>query len=241
MGRMFKFTGIAEEITWAPTDIAGCKLWLRSDLAWQDAAKTVPCVADGNLIYVGEDKSLDNDVIQATDTNRPQYYTNQINGHPIWRFDGSNDALRTAAFTWNDPEIIYIVFKPITWTSSDRIFDGNTGNIGSIFQYPTAGKYVAYPTDNLGAKLIDIPDTTTAIVRARFASTVVGIRKNNESELTDTKGPHNMGGFTLGAWGDGTSYCGNIDVAEIIGYSATVSSSDDALIMDYLNRRYQIY
>ena len=80
---------------WVPTNIDGCVLWLRSDLAWKDAARTQLCTTDGDLIYVGEDKSGDgNHATQATSDYRPAFYTNQVNGHPSMRFNGTSNFLK---------------------------------------------------------------------------------------------------------------------------------------------------
>ena len=71
---------------WKPTNIGSCIIWLRSDYAWQDAAKAVPCT-DGTLIYTGEDRSASlKDFVQAVDDNKPTYVENDTNGNPIWLF-----------------------------------------------------------------------------------------------------------------------------------------------------------
>jgi len=230
--------------TWKPTDIGGCVFWLRSDLAWQDAAKTVPCT-DSSLIWTGGDKTgLGHDVVQATEAKRPIYFTNQINGHPAWRVDGIDDYLKAVAFTWNQPECIYIVFKPVTWLSNACIFDGNAGNSLRFFQLAidSVEKYTIYPTPeyNASGKGITIANGTVVVVRVRFTNVNHGLRKNNDIEVTYATAAGNAGGFTLGAYGDG-GYYSNFDFVEAIGYDNVPSSEEDASIMNYLNGRYAIY
>ena len=53
---------------------------------------------------------------------------------PLWSangvlFDGANDFLKTAPITYVRPEMIYIVFKQISWTASDMILSGNAPNL----------------------------------------------------------------------------------------------------------------
>ena len=241
MGRMFKFTGIAEEITWQPTDVAGCKLWVRSDLAWQDAAKTVPCV-NSSLIYTGEDKSgLGNDVVQATEAKRPVYLTNQINGHPAWRFDGIDDILVSIdTFSWPKPCTVYIVLKQISWTNSDFIYDAKGIDAGmGLFQYDATPKLALH--DAVPLFMTDILSVGTwGIVSSIHNGGSSSIRLNTNTPTLGAAGNNLPGGFTLGRIGLSDVLYSNIDVVEILGYRA-VSDPDDALVMTYFNTRYAIY
>lgn len=235
------------ETGFKPTDIGGCVLWLRSDIAWKDAAKTQPCVSDADLIYVGEDKSgLGHDVIQATSGARPKFYTNQINSiYPAWRFDGIDDFLKAVAFTWNLPEVVYVVFKPLVYTYNVRVFDGNAFNSMGFFAESGATNdayKMYYAQANYSNYSIDLPDPLWVIARLRYtADSGCGLRKNNESEVANpNSGINNAQGFILGS-PDGTQFFSNIDVAEICGYNAVPSTGDDTKIMNYINTRYAIY
>lgn len=219
----------------SPTDIDGCVLWLRSDTCVKD---------ESDRVSEGTDKSGNSHhVLQTTDAKKPVYHSNQINGHPCWRFDGVDDWLKASAFTWNRPEVVYIVFKPISWTREDRIFDGNALNVMSFFQEIETPKYFIYAgQENWQQYPIQISNGTWVIVRTRFtADAGCGLRKNNESEAANpANAATDAQGFRLGAAGENLS-CSNIDVAEVIGYNAVPSAEDDAAIMNYLNTRYALY
>jgi len=222
---------------WLPTDIAGCVLWLRSDLAWQDAAKTVPCT-NSTLVYTGEDKSgSGNDVIQATETKRPTYLTNQINGHPCWRFDGNDDMLVSGdAFSWPHPNVIYIVFKQITWTVVDFVYDAVLVDAGmGLFQnIASPNLYIHNGVPVLMEDPLAIG--TWGAVKCVFTGGAdSSIRLNMGTPTVGNAGNFSPGGFRLGRLGNTDIFYGNIDVAEVIGYGAVPSLEDDALIMNYLN------
>lgn len=225
-----------------PTDVAGCVIWLRSDLAWQDAAKTIACASDADLIYVGEDKSLTNDVIQATEGARPKFYTNQINSiYPCWRFDGANDVLISGAFAWARPNTVYLVLKQIAWSNSDFIYDAVGPDAGmGLFQYPVTPSLIIHD-GNPACEVSTLSVGSWGILRMIHNSLNSSIRYNQGVPITgNTGGNVPPGGFTLGRIGTTNALYGNFDVAEMLGYNA-VSSEDDVLIMDYLNTRYAIY
>jgi hypothetical protein len=236
---MFKFTGIAEEITWQPTDVAGCVLWLRSDLAWQDAAKTVPCVADQDLIYVGPDKSTNhNDVIQETSGFQPKFYTNQIHGHPAWRFDGGDDYLKAAPFILNQPCEVYMVVKMISWAGAyTYYFDGDT--IVSMGTLQDIAAQMSQYANGWGA-YIPFSVGSWALIQSRFGTTPLGslLRINGGSPVTATVGAATPAGFTLGARGD-LIQNGNIDVAEAVIYSPPLGDTDRQRLELYFNTESQ--
>ncbi len=232
---------ITKGVAWNPTDIGGCVLWLRSDLAWQDAAKTVPCTTD-SLIYIGEDKSgLGHDLVQATEAKRFIYKTNQLNGYSSWRSDAVDDYMKSSTFTWEKPEMVYIVFKPIIFFASDTIFDGNAINGMRLFQHPSEPRHTLYPTSEYDTVYVNLTTGTWAIARCRFETATSGLRKNNGTEVVYTSLAGDANGLTLAAYGDWTEGFGSFDYAEIIGYNVIPSSAEDAAMMNYLNTRYAIY
>lgn len=228
---------------WIPTNIGGCVLWLRSDYAYEDAAGTDLC-ENNDLVWVGVDQSEGgNNISQATESKRPIYLTNQINGHPAWRLDGTDDDLRTSAFTWNDPEVIYIVFKPITWADGDYICDGIADNL-IAFAGLWGGiepRYSIYPSNEYNVNYIQCATGVAVIVRITWNGANKELRKNNESGVAYTGSATNAGGFTLGSYGGQGGGFINIDFVEVFGYSAIPTASEDTAAMNYLNARYAIY
>ena len=87
-----------------PDSVSGLKLRLKADgVLWQDAARTTPATADSAPVGCWDDASgVGNHFTQATAGNRPLLRTAIVNGHPVIRFDGSNDTLLTTTATGLD-------------------------------------------------------------------------------------------------------------------------------------------
>ena len=239
MGRIFRFTGIAEEVEWKPTDVGDSKIWLRSDFAYQDAEKIIPCV-NNSLIWTGEDKStLGHDVIQATETKRPVYLTNQINSiYPCWRCDGIDDYLKALAFTLNQPCEVYMVIRIIAYGAGSRLFDGDAGNSMGLLQN-SATQLVQY-IGGYGAYL-DFGAGPWGLIQSRYVN-VSGdcyLRLNGGSPSAGAyAGAGSPGGFTLAAYGGLAAY-GNIDVAEVVIYEPPLGDTDRQRLELYFNTEAQ--
>tara|TARA_Y100000590_G_scaffold470727_1_gene668798 strand:- start:836 stop:10723 length:9888 start_codon:yes stop_codon:yes gene_type:complete len=76
-------------------DPTGLEIWYDADdigTLYQNAACTTPVTADGQNVLCWQDKSASaNNATIAT--NNPTYQTNEFNGMPVIRFDGTNDTL----------------------------------------------------------------------------------------------------------------------------------------------------
>jgi hypothetical protein len=73
-------------------------LWLAADgVLYQDSARTTLATSDGDPVGSWSDKSGANaHAAQATSAKRPLYKTNIINGKPVLRPDGVDDAMAAA-------------------------------------------------------------------------------------------------------------------------------------------------
>ena len=78
-----------------PTDITGLRLWLKAD--------AITGKVDTDPIATWPDSSGNGfDIGQATSAKQPLYRTNQLNGLPIVRFDGTDDVLSTGLVPWTN-------------------------------------------------------------------------------------------------------------------------------------------
>lgn len=211
---------------------------MRSDLTWQDAEKTIPSTNE-SPIWVAEDKSNNgNHLIQATEAKRPVYLTNQANGHPALRFDGTDDYLKAAPFTLTQPSEIFLVLNLISDDAGGRILDGNAGNSMTLYMTTNAIKVEQYVTQ-AGAQ-INISPGSWKLLQALYTN-VAGaslLRVNGGSPSYGTPGLGTPGGFTLAAFGAGVA-CGNIDVAELVVYSPPIGDTDRILLQNYFNAEAQ--
>ena len=231
---------------WQPTDIAGCVLWLRSDLAWQDAAKTQACATDADLIYVGEDKSLDNDAIQPTEGFRPKYYTNQKNGHPVWRFDGVDDHLLfPTGFLYNLGAFsFFIVHKTVYDPNACLWGPSNAYGTGLVLQ-STADQPAALEINAIYKCITGLFGNNIWALNTIIADVAAtAARLNGQTVPLDNIAgiaPLNFNGVYALAMYYAATYAVASDVAEIIVYDSAVSDTTRLLVENYLNGRYAIY
>jgi Concanavalin A-like lectin/glucanases superfamily len=92
--------GLAYPFTTAPWTPAALSptLWLRADAGtYQDAARTIPAVADGDPVGGWADQSGNaHHASQATAAARPTLQLSELHGKPVLRFDGVDDYLSSA-------------------------------------------------------------------------------------------------------------------------------------------------
>ena len=147
-------------------------------------------------------------------------------------FDGSSDFLKCDAFTLNQPETVYLLMKQVTWTTSDRSFDGDATNSGSMINSGVSPQFIAHAGSNLavnGNLAVDTYGVVAVVFNAAASLTQV----NNTVPITGNANTNNMGGFTLGATGGGTSLA-NIRVKEVVLYNAAHDAETRAKVIRYL-------
>lgn len=170
-----------------------------------------------------------NHLLQATDSARPAL---QADGSIL--FDGAADFLQCAAFTLNQPETIYLLFKQVTWTINDVLFDGNAGGSGALQQLtgsPTITLNAGATTTSSSALAVNTYGAFCGVFNG--ASSVIQV--GTSTSATGNCGPGNMGGFTLGAIGGGGSNWGSIQVKEVLIYSAAHDANTRAQVISYLS------
>jgi len=169
----------------------------------------------------------------------------QIVGSSSILFDGVDNFLKTAAFTLVQPETVYILFKQVTWTIQDSIFDGNVTNTGrflqndgggyagvSPFLQVYAGSYLATSSTGLDALALDTYGTVAVVFNGASSS----IEINSETPITGDAGANDMGGFALGVIGGAAANFSNIQVKEVIIYNVAHNASQRVKVIGYLNR-----
>ncbi len=166
-------------------------------------------------------------LLQATDVNRP---SKQADGSIL--FNGTGHYLKCSAFTLNQPETIYILFKSVSWTSLDYVCDGNAVSTGNIVQFNGTPNLV------FAASLANIDFSGEPTIGTYCALCVVfngasSVGRINNTEVTGNPGAANMGGFTLGANATPGSYS-NIQVKEAIIFPTAHDAATRARVIRYL-------
>lgn len=164
-----------------------------------------------------------NDLLQANGPDQPSYVNNGI------ACDGISQFLKTAPFTLNQPETVYLVMNQVSWTLNDRIMDGDAVNTARLLQSATTPGVIyhaggALPENN---NLVVGTDGVVCIVTNGVSSS---LKINNTTATTGDGGAANMSGFTLGASGAGTSHS-NIIAYEVAIYSVAHDAATQASII----------
>jgi hypothetical protein len=212
---------------------------------FRGAGLAIWLLADSTFITIGTGVSQwtdasgnGNNLTQATGANQPAYIASAVNGKPAVRFDGAGDFLGPKAFTWNQPEHLTLVYKSIVIgaaSAHDAICDGNaTGN--SVVLSDTGTHYsIAAGVTLTDAEFVN--NTTYGYTMHLFNGASSRIEVNRTVKASGNAGSNNAGGFTLGALPDGTRST-NVEVAEVIGYRADLSTSQSMRLSGYVKARY---
>jgi hypothetical protein len=204
-------------IGFLPSDLANLELWYRFN-----SGISAPAGVDQWDDQSGNARHLK----QATPTNRP---SKEADGSIL--FDGIDNFLKADAYTSNQPTTIYFLGKQVTWTGSDRIYDGNVNNSGVLQQFTATPQLRLFA----GAVLGNIsPALDTYVVISVVINGVSSVLQlNNDAPVEGDAGASNMGGFVLGAGGALADF-GNIQAKEIIKFQAAHDAATRATNINYL-------
>lgn len=204
----------------SPTDLAGLTAWFKynSGITVTGAGVSQWDDASGN----------GNNLLQATDTNRP---SKEADGSIL--FDGVDNYLKANAFTLEQPETIYILFKQVSLIFSSRVFDGNALNLGGLFFVGTSDTLNAYAGASIGNNT-DFALGVYSAVTTIFNGASSLLQVDNNTPVTGNASTSDMGGFTLGAAGDLGNH-GNIQVKEVAIYNTSHDADTRAKVIAYFN------
>lgn len=168
------------------------------------------------------------DLLQGTDAARPALQSdNSI------LFDGGAHFLKCSTFTFAQPETIYALYRQVTWTLTDTIFDGNTSNTGAVRQSSVTPQLEI----NAGAAQVatnaNLAVNTYGVMAVVFNGASSLLQINNTTATTGSPGTASMSGFTLGARGDSTQFS-NIQVKEVILFAAAHDAATRTAVITYL-------
>jgi hypothetical protein len=169
-------------------------------------------------------------LLQATDAQRPALQTDRT-----ILFDGVAHNLKSAVFTLNQPTTYYLLFKQVTWTSSDYIVDGDLINTGVLAQTNggVSPGLQLYAGSGVGSNT-DLALDTYGVAACVFNGASSVLQINNGTPLTGDAGAGNMGGVSLGKAGTGAGAHANVRVKELIVFSQAHNAAQRALVIAYL-------
>ena len=243
-----------------PSAFAGLKGWWdKSDIAtlFQDAGKTTPVTADGDVLGAVADKSINgNDELQATTSRKPLYKTNIQNGLSVARFDGTDDEITASLGAFANPMSIFVVvyFDLLNQPAGNfdyvlNIGDGTVApganSINAIARWNGGdGDADKYYTFN-GAAVFKGPvltGQTWMIISALHNSSAPfhNMWLNGVSQTVEDYGTtiSTAGEVQLGRFGNANPLKG--DVGELVIYDSFLSAGSRIVVQNYLSNKWGI-
>lgn len=211
---------------------------------------STPCANNGDAVYLWKDQSGNNfNISQTTLANRLSYYTNQQNGLPTVRLNG------TSAYIENQSAIgstyasitVFIVIKPATVTTSGTWIDAYNSTTAagrySIRTGLTSG-YVSW-SEGIVAQGPAITASQFSVISAVYSGSSSYCRINGgtdvgPSNIGTTASPFGTNGIRVGQGGAGGVYA-NGDIAEIVYASGALTSAARTAVENYLNAKWSVF
>lgn len=189
----------------------------------------------GALVSKADDKSGSlNHFLQAgADNIKPTWDANGL------LFDGIRQFIKTAPFAYSNPqEFVFLVIKQVTWSSGDKIMDGNEANTMLIRQRTGTPKFGAY-AGSYSADSSDLAVNTWGIVRILFNEAASKLIVNNNAPIIFDAGVQDAGGITFGSGATGDAVdCSNIQLKGACFCKIIPTVADEVIIYNILALEY---
>ena len=207
-------------------------LFLRSDLGTSTTTNNTA------LTTWSDQSGNSNNATQGTAGNRPTYLTNQLNGFPAIRFNGTSNFLASPSVFPTSSDYTKFVIGRISNTSDhNNFFSGSSGHAMFMLIGSLAPKL--YQGGTFVTSSISIPLNTFRVLSGTFinSSRLGEIFVSGSSGGTGTAGSVNSDNtMQIGAFGGVSLLAG--DVAEVIGYNYRLNSAQRILVENYLAAKY---
>lgn len=139
-----------------PDDVAGLILNLEADALG---------LSDNDTVTTWTDSSLEgNDATQATPGSKPVFKTNQLNGLPIVRFDGSNDFMTVAGFTKGAFTAFYVYKSTFAGILLEHSVNAGS-NFGDYHYVPGGAHFAANGATGFSAYDLSAPSLAVGTFR----------------------------------------------------------------------------
>lgn len=174
-------------------------------------ARYISGLSDGEVVSTWSSRTGSNDATQTNNANRPLYETNELNGNPVVRFDGTNDRMTHGA-TLNNCLVVCVI-KTANNGTQQRVF--GSGTTSSVAAYTFIGNrsgVASFASNTFADSMFDT--YAHCIVSYDISGTSITFNKNGASSNTAT--------FTKYTIGNEGSYA-------LLGAGGTVTSASNFL------------
>lgn len=235
--------GFGGSVKETPATISGLYLWHRADTGlFKDSSFTDPVTADGDTVGGWLDKSGNGrHWSQGTTSAEPTYKTGIVNGKPVLRFDGTDDAFGTGPdfSAMTGAEVFIVVKGDSDPSSANGLWSFGTDaasthypfSDGIIYDacFTTARKTVGNPTPALTSfrlyNVVSVSGEWTAFLDGTQLYTTA------TNTVAGAAAPRLGRGTNSGSYFDG-------DIAELIIYSAKLGATNKSAVKSYIATRY---
>lgn len=214
--------------------------WFKADAGTYQTAGGTPATLDSQSVGSVLDQGLQShNLAQATSGKRPLLRTgaNGINSLNALSFDGVDDFLNIN-FTWAQPNVFYMVVKPLTaiaGTSGQAYFEGSSsGNCQITNSFGNANLYS-------GNNVTGVALTQNTVYLLKVVNKGVGSFVAKRTGGVTTSGTPADGGaaaasgITLASKADGTGNM-NMLLGEFIAFTAELTGGQETSLISYLDR-----
>lgn len=221
-------TPVASAPAFSPLDLSP-EMWYEADAL---------ALADGAAVSSWTDSSGNaRHATQATGASQPTYQTNELNGEPIVRFDGT-DLLATASLAPPTSQTFFAVVK-VTVSAGFPVL--SAWGAGQFEMRMDSAKPTWVIGGSTAADAASRLNTWIVLVgRADNPGNAMEVWVNGTSVATASgNGSPGAAAMTIGARPDGSLGI-TADVAEVIRYGTALSAANREAVEDYLGAKYGI-
>lgn len=225
LGRLGKVTP-----AFAPTDIAGCQLFLKADTGrFQNSNGTTAATADGDPVgYWADQSGNNNHATMATGAARPTNKLSLQNGYGGVKFDGTDDYLATPINTGGQWHVFAVIKSPTaTWNSYWGILDSDTND--NLHEWATmrpGNTNFWHPPVAVRKNGVDLPTQVCAPIDSAYFQLSIKMG----TKTADIKNIGRMGAFKSNSY-----------FLEVVAYSAYLSAGDLTALESYFNNKFAMY
>lgn len=240
-------TGNLSAVT-TPLDIPNCAAWYdasdSSTLFAADTGSTLATTTVGRWANKSGSAQV-RDLLQSNASARPTLTANVFNSLPAVVFDGVDDFMQRS-FTLGFPTTLFIVFAyNSAYSAANTLVDGaGAGNVLRLAAYSNTEFLLnaGGVTPQITANLNTLPITQLQIVSATADGSNSGVWRNNflaaGQNVTGTTNTPN--GLTLCSWGAFGLQYANASIAEVIVYSANLTTAQRTRVEKYLAAKWGV-